>query len=96
MNGCAELVGVSTGKWFVGQTDDGGDIHPQIRQDGRHFKRMRKIRIAGGTLLGAVSLHRINIGAVEDILVGVRRISLDPLDEFKLPHHAGGTHLLFI
>ena len=36
---------------------------------------------------GAVRLHRIDIGAVERVLVGVRVVGFDPLDQLELPHH---------
>src|SRR6185437_7336943 len=56
-------------------------------QDGRDLQRMSEIGIARGALLAAVRLHREHIGAIEQILVGVRIVAADPLDQFVLPHH---------
>ena len=39
-------------------------------------------------------LHGIDIGLVEQRLVGVGLVALDPLDEFVLPHHAVLPRLL--
>src|SRR5260221_11338013 len=50
---------------------------------------MRIIWVAGRALLRAVRLHRKNICAVESLLVRVRVIGLDPLDQFELPNHRG-------
>ncbi len=67
--------------------DDRRIVELEIGQDRGDFERMRKIRVAGGALLRAMRLHRIDIGAVEQILVGLRIIPPHPLDEFILPHH---------
>ena len=53
------------------------------------FERMREIRIARGALLRAVRLHRIDIGAVEQRLVGVRIVAPHPLHKLVLSHQSG-------
>ena len=52
--------------------DDGGDIQLQLGQDGGHFQGMGEIGIARGTELLAMRRHGIDIGLVEQRLVGVR------------------------
>ncbi len=52
--------------------DDGGVVELEVGEDRRDFERMREIRIAGGARLRAVRLHGVDIGAVEQVLVGVR------------------------
>ena len=66
---------------------DGRVVELQLGQDRGHFQRMREIRIARSALLLAMRLHRVDIGAVEQRLVGVRIVSPDPVDQFVLPHH---------
>ena len=51
------------------------------------FERMGEIGIAGGALLRAMLLHGIDIGPVEQLLVGVRVVARDPLDQLVLAHH---------
>ena len=68
----------------------GGDrrvVQLEIGEDRRHFDRMREIRIAGRAPLIAMRLHGVDIGAVEQRLVGVRIVGFDPLDQIVLPHH---------
>ena len=62
-------------------------IKLELGQDGGDFERMGEIGVAGGALLGAVLLHGIDVSPVEQRLVGVRVIGLDPLDELVLTHH---------
>ena len=59
----------------------------ELGQDGRDFERMGEIGIARRPLLAAVRLHREDIGAVQQILVGVRIVAADPLHQLVLPHH---------
>ena len=66
---------------------DGGVVDLELGQDGRDFERMGEIGIARGALLAAVRLHREHIGAVQQVLVGVRIVAADPLHQFVLPHH---------
>ncbi len=61
------------------------DFH--VGKNGGDFERMRKIWIAGSALLRSMSLHRIDVGAVERNFVGVRVVAPDPVYEFILPHH---------
>ena len=66
---------------------DGRVVELEIGQDRRDFERMREIGIARGALLLAMRLHGVDIGAVEQGLVGVRIVAPDPLDQVVLPHH---------
>ena len=54
---------------------------------------MREIGIAGGARLRAMRLHRIHIGAIQQVLVRIRVVSPNALDEFILPHHTKETLL---
>ena len=49
--------------------DDGRVVELQVGEDGGDFERVGEIRIAGGALLVAVRLHRIDVGAVEQRLI---------------------------
>ena len=51
---------------------DGGVVELEPGEDGGDFERMRDIGIAGGALLLAMRAHGIDIGAVEQVLVGGR------------------------
>jgi len=42
-----------------------------------------------------MGLHRINIGTVERVFVGVRVVGFDELDELELPHHDEVFPVLF-
>jgi hypothetical protein len=68
--------------------DDGGVVELEVGEDGCDFQRMRKIGIAGCPGLRPVRLHGVDIGAVQQILVGVRIIGSDTFDQIVLPHHA--------
>ena len=74
---------------------DRGVVELEVGQDGRDFERMGEIRIAGGALLLAMRLHGVDIGAVEQRLVGVRVVAAHPLDQIVLPHHRGRSLLFF-
>ena len=63
-------------------------VEMHVGQDRGDFERMREIGIAGGALLLAMLLHGIDIGLVEQRLVDVRLVALDPLDKLVLTHHA--------
>ena len=83
---------------FDGVMQDGGCyrliIKPQVSQNPRDFNRVTVIRIARCALLRAVFLHRKHIGAVDQRLISVRIIGLDPFNQFILPEHrsrVGGT-----
>ena len=68
---------------------DGGIVELQIGQNRCNFKRMREVWIAGGALLLAVGLHRIDVGAVKQGFVSVAIVAAHSLDQFVLPHHRG-------
>ncbi len=68
----------------------GGDrriVELQVGEDGGDFERMREIRVARSALLAAMRAHRVDIGAVEQILVGLRIVLPHPLDQLVLAHH---------
>ena len=67
---------------------DRGVVELELGQDGGDFERMGEIGIAGGALLRAVRLHGVDIGAVQQVFVGIGIVRAHPLDEFVLPHHA--------
>ena len=67
--------------------DDGGVIELQPGQDRRDLERVGEIGIAGGAGLRAMRLHGIDIGAVEQVLVRVRVVGTDFLNQVILPHH---------
>ncbi len=69
--------------------DDGRVVELQVGEDRRHFERVREIWIAGGAGLRAVRLHGVDIGAVQQVFVGVGIVGPDALDEVILTHHAG-------
>ena len=50
---------------------DGGVVELEVGEDRGDFQRVREIRIAGGALLLAMRLHGVDIGAVEQVLVGL-------------------------
>ena len=66
--------------------DDGRRVQPIVGQDARDLDRVGEIGIARGPQLRAVHLHRIDIGAVQQRLIGGRVIGLDRLDQFELAH----------
>jgi hypothetical protein len=67
--------------------DDRLVVESQVGQDSGDLDRMAVIGVAGGAGLAAMCLHRKDIGAVDQRLVGVRVIALDLLDQFILPQH---------
>ena len=71
-------------------------VELEVGQDRRDFERMREIGIAGGALLLAMLLHRVDVGAVEQRFVRIRVVAADAVDQFVLPHHLrlGGPFLL--
>ena len=52
-----------------------------------------KIGLARGALLHAMGRHGVDVGAVEEVLVGVGVVAAHPLDELVLPHHAAALGL---
>ena len=69
--------------------DDRRVVELEVGQDRGDFQRMREIGVARGAHLGTVRPHRIDIGAVQKILVGVRIVAPDAIDEFILPQDLG-------
>jgi hypothetical protein len=64
--------------------DDAGGVEAVFGQDARHLDRMGEVGIAGRAGLAAVHLHRIDIGAVDQRLVGAGVVGADPLDQLIL------------
>ena len=95
--GAEQLVDLGAGR--VGVLDgvvqqrhgDGGVVELEVGEDGGDFERMVEVRVARGALLRAVLLHGVDIGLVEQLLVGVRVVGLHPLDELVLTHHRGAA-----
>ena len=56
----------------------------QIGQDAGHFDRVTEIGVAIGALLAAMRLHRKDVSAVEQCLIGGGIVIEDPIDEFIL------------
>ena len=67
--------------------DDRLVVEMQVGEDAGHLDRMAEIGVARGAGLGAVRLHREDIGAVDQRLVGVGVVGPDFLDEFILSQH---------
>ena len=65
---------------------NGGHIQLEVGEDGRHFQGMGEIGIARGAELLAMGGHGIDIGLVEQRLVGVGVVSQHPLDQVGLAH----------
>ena len=70
------------------RSHDGGVVELQVGQNRRHFERMGEVRVARGAGLRAVRLHGVDIGAVQQVFVGVGVVGPDALDEVILTHHA--------
>jgi hypothetical protein len=83
----ARRLGILDGVMQQGSYD-GGVVELEVGQDRRDLERMGKIGIAGRARLRAMRLHGVDIGAVEQVFVGVGVIRPDPLDQIVLPHHA--------
>ena len=65
---------------------DGGVVELQPGEDGRYFERMGNIGVARGAFLLAMRPHGIDIGAIEQVLIGGGIVLLDVLDQIVLPH----------
>ena len=74
--------------------DDGRVVQLELGENRGDFERVREIGIARGALLRAVRLHREHIGAIQQILVGLRIVAPHALHQFVLPHHCKGARLL--
>ena len=72
--------------------EDRGDdrlvVELQVGEDAGDLDRMAEIGVADGAHLGAVRLHREDVGAVDQPLVRVGIVGADLLDQLILPQHA--------
>ena len=66
---------------------DGRVVEPHLGEDRRDLDGMGEIGRAGRALLVAMRLHGVDIGAVEQRLVGVRLIAQHALDQLVLTGH---------
>ena len=73
---------------------DGRVVELELGEDRGDLERVGEIRIAGGALLLAMRPHGIDIGAVEQILVGGGIVLLDPVDQVVLPHQSAACAAL--
>ena len=77
---------------------DRGRVEAEPGQDAGDLDRVVEIGVARGSQLGAVRLHGEDVGPVEQVLVGVRVVGLDALDQLVLAHEraarTGGRGLL--
>ena len=71
---------------------DGGVVEPHLGEDGGDFERMGEEGSAGGPLLVAMRLHGVDIGAVEQRLVGVGLVAQHPLDQLVLAQSWRAPH----
>ena len=69
--------------------DNAGGVEPVFGQDAGDFDRMGEIGIARGAQLRAMHAHAVDIGAVEQPLVGARVIALDPVNQLVLAQQLG-------
>ena len=69
------------------RSHDGGVVKPEVGEDGGDFERMGEIRIARRSLLLTMSLHGVDIGAVQQIFVGVRIVAPHAVNQIVLTHH---------
>ena len=67
--------------------DDRRIVELEVGEDRGDLERMGEIRVAGGAQLLAMRLHGVHVGAVEQLLVGVRVVLADALDQLVLAHH---------
>ncbi len=74
--------------------DDRGGVELHLGEEPGDLDRVRKIGVARGAQLGAMRLHRIDIGAIERALVRFGIVGFDQLDELELPHHRAATSRL--
>ena len=79
-------VGILDG--IVQQRDrNGGVVELEVGEDRGHFERVSEVGVARSAHLAAMLLHGVDVGLVEQLLVGVRIIRLHALNEFELTHH---------
>ncbi len=66
---------------------DGRIVELEVGQDRRNLERMGEIGVAGGPLLLAMGLHGVDIGAIQQRLVGIGVVAAHPVDQVVLAHH---------
>ena len=71
--------------------DDGRGVETVVGEDARHLDGVGEIGIAGRPLLRAVHAHGVDIGAVQQRLVGGRVVGPDLVDQFVLAKQLGRT-----
>jgi hypothetical protein len=64
---------------------DRGIVDLEVGQDGRDFERMGEVKVARRPLLLPMRLHGIDVGAVQQSLVGVRIVAAHLLHQLVLP-----------
>ena len=67
--------------------DDGRGVEPVVGEDARHLDGVGEVGIAGGPLLRPVHAHGVDVGAVEQRLVGGGVVGADLLDQLELAKH---------
>ena len=70
--------------------DDRGVVELELGEDRGDLERMREIGVPRGSLLLAMRAHREDIGAIQQLLVRLRIVTADTLDQFILTHHLMG------
>ena len=68
--------------------NDGGIVELEVGEDCRHLERMGEVGVAGRPGLRAMGPHGVDVGAIQQILIGIRVVGPDALDQIILPHHA--------
>ncbi len=68
--------------------DDGRGVQLVVGEDAGHLDRVGEIGVAGGARLAAVHAHGVDVGAVQQGLVGRRVVALDPFDQLILAQEA--------
>ena len=69
--------------------DDRVLVELEVAHQPGHLDRMAEVGVAARPLLAAVLLHGEDVGAVEQRLVGIGVVFLDPLHKFVLAQHSG-------
>ena len=71
--------------------DRGGDrlvVQFQVGEDAGHLDWVAEIGVTTGAQLAAMRFHRKHIGAVEEVLIRVGIIGLNPFHQFILAQHS--------
>ena len=76
---------------------DGCFIEPQVRQDVSHIQRMDEVGFAGVAHLPAMGQGRENIGLLQQLLIEVRTIALDLVEDvFEADHDAVNNRMFIV